>query len=162
MAAPAYTSFLIASQTNYAVARAVAERYPWVDAYTPVNEPLTTARFSALYGHWHPHSRDSKTFIRVLLTQIRAVVTAMHAIREINRDAQLIQTEDLGKTFSTRQLAYQAEFENERRWLTYDLLRAAHARTPFVGVFNTAWHQRRRTDRFSITHARLVIGITTI
>ena len=33
-------------------ARAVAERYPWVDAYTPVNEPLTTARFSALYGHW--------------------------------------------------------------------------------------------------------------
>jgi dTDP-4-dehydrorhamnose reductase len=35
-----------------AYARAVAERYPWVDAYTPVNEPLTTARFSALYGHW--------------------------------------------------------------------------------------------------------------
>ncbi|HYP16640.1 MAG TPA: hypothetical protein VEQ65_05465, partial [Opitutus sp.] len=24
-------------------ARQVAERYPWVDAYTPVNEPLTTA-----------------------------------------------------------------------------------------------------------------------
>ena len=38
-------------------ARAVAERYPWVDAYTPVNEPLTTARFSALYGHWYPHAR---------------------------------------------------------------------------------------------------------
>src|SRR5918997_5033171 len=36
-------------------ARAVAERYPWVDAYTPVNEPLTTARFSGLYGHWYPH-----------------------------------------------------------------------------------------------------------
>src|SRR4051794_5888375 len=29
-----------------AFARAVAERYPWVDRYTPVNEPLTTARFS--------------------------------------------------------------------------------------------------------------------
>src|SRR5215207_7403081 len=28
----------------------VAERYPWVNHYTPVNEPLTTARFSALYG----------------------------------------------------------------------------------------------------------------
>src|SRR4051794_6481281 len=35
-------------------AHAVAERYPWVDAYTPVNEPLTTARFSGLYGLWHP------------------------------------------------------------------------------------------------------------
>jgi dTDP-4-dehydrorhamnose reductase len=27
-------------------ARAVAERYPWVDSYTPVNEPLTTARLA--------------------------------------------------------------------------------------------------------------------
>jgi dTDP-4-dehydrorhamnose reductase len=103
-------------------ARAVAERYPWVDAYTPVNEPLTTARFSALYGHWYPHRRDNQTFVRALLTQCRAIVLAMRAIREINCEAQLIQTEDLGKTFSTRQLAYQAEFENERRWLTYDLL----------------------------------------
>jgi len=24
----------------------------------PVNEPLTTARFSGLYGHWYPHGRD--------------------------------------------------------------------------------------------------------
>lgn len=121
---PRYTNLVDRAFPNKLAmfARAVAERYPWVDAYTPVNEPLTTARFSALYGHWHPHSRDSKTFIRVLLTQIRAVITAMHAIREINPEAQLIQTEDLGKTFSTRQLAYQAEFENERRWLTYDLL----------------------------------------
>src|SRR4051812_26261986 len=36
-------------------ARAVAERYPGVLDWTPVNEPLTTARFSALYGHWYPH-----------------------------------------------------------------------------------------------------------
>lgn len=36
----------------------VAERYPWVEDWTPVNEPLTTARFSALYGHWYPHARD--------------------------------------------------------------------------------------------------------
>ena len=43
-----------------AFARRVAERYPWVDAYTPVNEPLTTARFSGLYGHWYPHGRDDR------------------------------------------------------------------------------------------------------
>lgn len=103
-------------------ARAVAERYPWIHSYTPVNEPLTTARFSALYGHWYPHSRDDLTFLRALLTQCRGIVLAMRSIREINSDAQLIQTEDLGKTFSTRSLAYQAEFENERRWLSYDLL----------------------------------------
>jgi dTDP-4-dehydrorhamnose reductase len=103
-------------------ARAVAERYPWLTSYTPINEPLTTARFSGLYGHWFPHGRDDLTFARALLNQCRAVVLAMRAIREINPAAQLVQTEDLGKTFSTRALTYQAEFENERRWLSFDLL----------------------------------------
>jgi dTDP-4-dehydrorhamnose reductase len=103
-------------------ARAVAERYPWVEDYTPVNEPLTTARFSGLYGHWYPHGRDPLTFARCLLAQCRAVVLSMRAVREVNPHARLMQTEDLGKTFSTRALNYQAEFENERRWLTFDLL----------------------------------------
>ena len=105
-----------------AYARAVAERYPWVEDYTPVNEPLTTARFSGLYGHWYPHGRDALTFAHALLNQCRAIVLAMRAVRRINPSARLIQTEDLGKTFSTRTLRYQAEFENERRWLSYDLL----------------------------------------
>lgn len=103
-------------------ARAVADRYPWVTHYTPINEPLTTARFSGLYGHWYPHGRDEITFIRALLGQIRAIALSMAAIRTINPDAILVQTEDLGKIFSTPQLAYQAELENERRWLSLDLL----------------------------------------
>jgi dTDP-4-dehydrorhamnose reductase len=103
-------------------ARAVAARFPWVEDYTPINEPLTTARFSGLYGHWYPHGRDDLTFARAQLTQCRAIVLAMRAIHEVNPRARLIQTEDLGKTFSTRTLSYQAEFENERRWLTFDLL----------------------------------------
>ncbi len=103
-------------------ARAVAERYPWVTHYTPVNEPLTTARFSGLYGHWYPHGRDGLTFARALLTQLQAIKRSMSAIRQVNPEAQLIQTEDLGKIFSTSLLAYQAEFENERRWLSFDLL----------------------------------------
>jgi dTDP-4-dehydrorhamnose reductase len=105
-----------------AYARGVAERYPWVDAYTPVNEPLTTARFSGLYGHWYPHGHDDKTFVRALVGQCRATALAMRAIREINPHAQLVQTEDLGKTFSTRTLRYQADFENVRRWMSLDLL----------------------------------------
>ena len=103
-------------------ARAVAVRYPWVDSYTPINEPLTTARFSGMYGHWYPHGRDDLTFARALLTECRATALSMKAIREINPQAQLVQTEDLGKTFSTPLLAYQAELENERRWLSLDLL----------------------------------------
>ncbi|HEU4883457.1 MAG TPA: SDR family oxidoreductase [Longimicrobium sp.] len=105
-----------------AFAGAFARRYPHVRDYTPVNEPLTTARFTGLYGLWHPHGRDEATFIRLLLEQLRAVVLSMRAIREVNPDARLVQTEDLGKTHATRSLAYQARFENERRWLTWDLL----------------------------------------
>ncbi len=103
-------------------ARAVAERYPWIDAYTPINEPLTTARFSALYGHWYPHHRSDASFARALLAQLRGTVLAMRAIREVNPRAVLVQTEDFGKVFSTRALRYQADFENERRWITWDLL----------------------------------------
>jgi len=105
-----------------AYAGAVAVRYPWVTDYTPVNEPLTTARFSGLYGHWYPHARDDRSFVRALLTQCRAIVLAMRAIRAVNPAARLIQTEDLGKTFSTPLLSYQAAFDNERRFLSYDLL----------------------------------------
>ena len=103
-------------------ARAFAERFPWVADYTPVNEPLTTARFSALYGAWYPHARDDLSFATALLNQCRAVAHAMAAVREVRPDARLVQTEDLGQVFGTPALAYQVDFENERRWLTFDLL----------------------------------------
>lgn len=105
-----------------AFAGAVAARYPWLEHYTPVNEPLTTARFSCLYGHWYPHARDDLSFVRALLSECRATVLAMAAVRCVRPDAKLVQTEDLGKVHSTPALRYQADFENERRWLTFDLL----------------------------------------
>ena len=100
----------------------VAERYPWLDCYTPINEPLTTARFSGLYGIWYPHKKEPYAFLNILLNQLKGIVLAMKAIRAVNPAAQLIQTEDLAKTHSTPLLSYQADFENERRWLTFDLL----------------------------------------
>lgn len=100
----------------------VAERYPWADAYTPVNEPLTTARFSGLYGHWYPHGRNSTVFLRMLMNQMEGTRLAMAAIRAVNPAARLIQTDDLGRTWATPPLQYQADFENERRWLTWDLM----------------------------------------
>lgn len=103
-------------------ARATAERYPHVDDWTPVNEPLTTARFSCLYGHWYPHLADEGYFWLALLNQIDAVRLSMREVRRINPNARLIQTEDLGRTYATSAIGQQAHFENERRWLTWDLL----------------------------------------
>ncbi|WP_427914496.1 family 1 glycosylhydrolase [Ramlibacter sp. MMS24-I3-19] len=104
-------------------AGAVAERFPDIPAYTPVNEPLTTARFSGLYGTWYPHGRSDREFVRCLLGEVQGTMLAMRAIRRVNPQAQLVQTEDLGyTTVATPRLQYQADFENDRRWLSFDLL----------------------------------------
>ncbi|MBV9784658.1 MAG: family 1 glycosylhydrolase [Acidisphaera sp.] len=103
-------------------AAAVARRYPWIADWTPVNEPLTTARFSGLYGHWYPHQRDPYLFLRMVANQCHATLLAMRAIRREVPHARLVQTEDIGKTFATSRLAYQAEHDNARRWLSFDLL----------------------------------------
>ena len=103
-------------------ARATAERFPWIDAWTPVNEPLTTARFSCLYGVWYPHARDEYAVYVALLNEIDATRLAMREVRAINSAARLVATDDLGHTFATDPLRGQAEFENERRWLGWDLL----------------------------------------
>jgi dTDP-4-dehydrorhamnose reductase len=103
-------------------AAGVAERYPWIELWTPVNEPLTTARFSGLYGHWYPHRRDYPSFLKALVNECAGTLEAMRAIRAHIPGAKLLQTEDLGKTFSTAPLRHQAAHENERRWLSLDLL----------------------------------------
>jgi dTDP-4-dehydrorhamnose reductase len=121
-----------------AFAEAVSRRYPWIEDYTPVNEPLTTARFSSLYGHWYPHHRDDRSFARALLGQAKAVVLAMQRIRQVNPAARLVQTDDLGRTYSSDALQYQADFENERRWLTFDLL------TGTLTAERSMWHWLRQ------------------
>jgi dTDP-4-dehydrorhamnose reductase len=103
-------------------AGAVAARYPWLEYYTPVNEICTTARFAGLYGVWYPHGRDDRTFIQALLNQCRATVLSMRAIRAVNPNAKLVQTDDLGKTYGTPEMGRIVEFYNERRWLGWDLL----------------------------------------
>ena len=77
---------LIALIVSATFAEAVARRYPWVLDFTPVNEPLTTARFGALYGHWYPHARDARSFARALMVQTWATVKAMRAIRAGEED----------------------------------------------------------------------------
>ncbi len=105
-----------------AYARRVAERFPWIESYTIVNEPLTTARFSALHGFWYPHACDGHSFARAIVNQCKAVVLAMQEIRAVNPSARLVQTEDICKVFARPSLAAEAAFLNERRWVTFDLL----------------------------------------
>lgn len=100
----------------------VARKFPWIDKYTIINEPLTTARFSGLYGLWFPHGESESCFLQMLINELKATVLSMIQIRIVNPAAELIQTEDLTFVHSTRETRSQACYENERRWLTYDLL----------------------------------------
>lgn len=127
-------------------ARAVAERYPWASDWTPVNEPLTTARFSGLYGYWYPHARDERTFFRALLNELRGTVLAMREIQQVNPHARLIQTEDLGKATGTLRLRRQVQHECQRRWLSWDLLCGR------VDAAHPLYHRLRRNG---VTEAEL-------
>lgn len=121
---PGFTNLLDKNfPTRFAAyAKEVATKFPWIDHYTPINEPLTTARFSGLYGLWYPHKSNDVSCMKMLLNELKGTVLAMQEIKKINPFAKLVQTEDMGKTYSTALLSYQAKFENERRWLTFDLL----------------------------------------
>ena len=61
-------------------AEQAARRYPAAEMFTPVNEPLTTARFSCLYGLWYPHTKDGDSFLRALFHECYGTALAMFGI----------------------------------------------------------------------------------
>ncbi len=93
----------------------VAQAFPWVRRWTPVNEPLTTARFSTLYGTWYPNRRDDdRAFGHALVHEALGMLLAMDAIRAHAAEAEFVITEDL-QGFSARNDAVAAFVEHKRR-----------------------------------------------
>jgi hypothetical protein len=103
-------------------ATAFAERYPWVRWYTPVNEPLITADFSAHRGWWNERRTDDRSFMRGLDNVVTCVVEAMAAIRERRPDAIFVQS-DACESFRPADGAATeaAAFLNGRRFVGWDL-----------------------------------------
>ena len=105
-------------------AAATAARYPWIRRWTPINEPLTTARFSTLYGAWYPNqSLAHAAFGRAVVNQMRAFAMAQDRIREIIPDAQFMLTEDLQSfTAEDERILRYVQHKRERKYLTCELL----------------------------------------
>src|SRR5206468_2790036 len=59
-----------------------AERYPWVQLYTPINEMFICAVFSAKYGWWNEQKKDDKSFITAIKHLVKANVIGMIEILE--------------------------------------------------------------------------------
>ena len=103
-------------------ARAFAERYPWVQLYTPINEMFICAVFSALYGWWNEQLTSDRAFVTALKHLVKANVLAMQQILEVQPDAIFIQSESTEYFHAESPKAIRpAEIMNERRFLSLDL-----------------------------------------
>jgi beta-glucosidase/6-phospho-beta-glucosidase/beta-galactosidase len=103
-------------------ARAFAERFPWAQLYTPVNEIYICALFSARYGWWNEQLTGTDTFVTALKHLVKANVLAMRAILEVRPDALFIQSESSEYFHAeSSQAIGPAEIKNARRFLSLDL-----------------------------------------
>jgi beta-glucosidase/6-phospho-beta-glucosidase/beta-galactosidase len=103
-------------------AKAFAQRFPYIQYYTPVNEIFIAATFSAQYGWWNERLSSDKNFVTALKHLCKANVLAMRAIVEVQPEAIFIQSES-SEYFhaadpSAETLAF---FLNQKRFLALDL-----------------------------------------
>ena len=96
-------------------ARAFAQRFPWVQLYTPVNEMYICAQFSARYGWWNEQLTSDQPFVTALKYIVKANVLAMHAILEVRPDAIFIQSESSEYFHAENPAAIKPGRNHERR-----------------------------------------------
>ena len=103
-------------------AKAFAERFPWVRLYTPVNEILIAAQFSAQFGWWNECLTGDRHFVTALKHLCQANELAEQAILEQEQDVTFIQSEST-EYFHAEEPSCQrhADFLNEKRFLSLDL-----------------------------------------
>jgi beta-glucosidase/6-phospho-beta-glucosidase/beta-galactosidase len=103
-------------------AAAFAERYPWVQLYTPVNEMFICAVFSAKYGWWNEQLKTDRSFVTALKHIVKANVMAMIEILKRRPDAIFIQSESSEYFHADSPAAiHPAELMNRVRFLSLDL-----------------------------------------
>jgi beta-glucosidase len=105
-----------------AYARAFAERFPWVQLYTPVNEMYVCATFSARYGWWNEQLSSERAFVTALKHIVKANVLAMQTILMVRPDAIFVQSESSEYFHAETPAAIRpAEVMNSQRFLSLDL-----------------------------------------
>ncbi|MFD1612196.1 family 1 glycosylhydrolase [Sphingomonas tabacisoli] len=103
-------------------AAAFAERFPWVQLYTPVNEMFICATFSARYGWWNEQLSGDRPFVTALKNIVKANVLAMQCILKRRADAIFIQSESSEYFHAENPAAIgPAEILNSMRFLSLDL-----------------------------------------
>ena len=104
-------------------AAAVAERYPWVRYYTPVNEIYVAAKFSAKMGVWNEQLKTDAGFVTAIKHLVAASILANHNITKRRPDAVIVQSESAEYTHEARAVpTVEVRLNNKLRFLSLDLL----------------------------------------
>lgn len=103
-------------------ARAFAERFAWLQLYTPVNEMYICALFSGRFGWWNEQLTTERGFVTALKHIAKANVLGMRQILQVCPDALFIQSESSEYFHAANPKAIKpAELLNEKRYLSLDL-----------------------------------------
>lgn len=101
---------------------AFAQRYPWIQLYTPINEMFICALFSAMFGWWNEQLQSDGAFVTALKNIVKANVLSMHAILQVRPDAIFVQSESSEYFHAENPQAIKpAEIRNAKRFLSLDL-----------------------------------------
>lgn len=128
-------------------AEAFARRYPWIKLYTPVNEMLVCARFSAKLGCWNEQETSDRAMVTAHNVQCRATLLAIAAILRQRPDAVFIQSE-IAEVYLERWPASRDEvaFRNSHRFITFDFL---YGRPPDGSVMNYLYDNGMTREEFA-------------
>ncbi len=102
---------------------AFARRYPWVEAYTLLNEPLTTFLLCGQMGVWPPRLTGLKGFLTLVRNAFPAVAEASRMCRDLLPGARHVHVEVCeAHTAEGPAAGPHAELANDRRFFLIDLL----------------------------------------
>src|SRR6266576_2681868 len=129
-----------------AYAGAVAHRYPWVRAYTPVNEIYVCARNSGWDGLWNERLRSERGFITALKHLVAANLLANAAIARHRPDAIFVQSESAEYTHHVVTApSHAVKLRNKLIFLSLDLL---YSKSPDADVLMFAQDNGLTRDEF--------------
>jgi beta-glucosidase/6-phospho-beta-glucosidase/beta-galactosidase len=102
-------------------AGAFAKRFPWVRMFTPINEMLVTAEYSAGIGYWNEQRCDDRSFVTAVTHVVEANIRASEAICAVS-NPWFVQSESTRyfHPYNPDAVKHTAHL-NERRFLTLDL-----------------------------------------
>ena len=116
-----------------AYAAAVAERYPWVKRYTPVNEIYVTARVSAKDGLWNEQLKTDVGFVTAMKNLVAASILANHEIAQRRPDCVIVQSESAEYTHdASSEPSRELALKNKQRFISLDLL---YAHVPDADIY---------------------------